>query len=86
MYINVQLFLDSSPSVSPEKKKKIVGYKIDSEQLQLIKEDVDNKNVWEEAQKFTKEGGQVNISLETKSIRIIVFHKKRGRILSYCLG
>ncbi|XP_063399253.1 E3 ubiquitin-protein ligase UHRF1-like [Mytilus trossulus] len=49
---------DSSPSVSPEKKKKIVGYKIDSEQLQLIKEDVDNKNVWEEAQKFTKEGGQ----------------------------
>jgi hypothetical protein len=57
------MIIDSSPSGTPEKKKKLVGYKIDSDQLKLIKEDEDNKILWNEAKEFTKEGAQVKLNV-----------------------
>ena len=44
------MITDSSPSGTPEKKKKFVGYKIDPDQLKVIKE-------------FTKEGAQVKLNV-----------------------
>ena len=56
------MITDSSPSGTPEKKK-LVGYKIDPDQLKLIKEDEGNTILWNEAKVFTKEGAQVKLNV-----------------------
>ena len=47
---------------SPAKKKRSVTYKVDDEVAQFIEGDTANKNVWEEALGFTKEGAQVSVT------------------------
>ncbi|XP_064626452.1 E3 ubiquitin-protein ligase UHRF1-like [Lineus longissimus] len=44
--------------ISPKKKSKVAAYKVDAEVAKLIKDDTENKKLWDDAMTHVKEGAQ----------------------------